>query len=164
MLDRQNETKSWRIAWHVKGDKVCAPRASTQNRLVVHYASWPSREMPSGTWLFSFQHVLLTWPFAGCPLASQSQVALFFTFLHQFHTLTHYIESHKHTGKWLKKYNQIWHRNKANNNIIENHSFVETDSDFLVWGWDETCEHQGWALHGSIPYEGFVDAKMNVTM
>ena len=52
--------------WHdmSKGDKVCAPRASTQNRLVVDYASWPShemsRKMTSGTRLFSFQHVLLT--------------------------------------------------------------------------------------------------------
>ena len=47
---------------------------------------------------------------------------MFFTVLYQLNTLTHYIESYKHIGKWLIKYNQIWHGIKANKNIIENHN------------------------------------------
>ena len=33
-------------------------------------------------------------------------------------------KSHKHTGNRLNKYNQIWHRIKANKNIAVNHNFT----------------------------------------
>ena len=47
---------------------------------------------------------------------SREQVANFIVFiiLHQTLTLNLYIKSHKHTGKRLIKYNQIWHGIKAN--------------------------------------------------
>ena len=47
-------------------------------------------------------------------VASKSRTSLFFTDLHQTFTLNPYIKSHRYTGKWLTKYNQIWHGIKAN--------------------------------------------------
>ena len=47
---------------------------------------------------------------------NREQVANFivFTILHQTLTLNPYIKSHKHIGKRLTEYNQIWHEIKAN--------------------------------------------------
>ena len=73
-------------------------RKAQLNRLAMHLVGWPSREMPSSTWPFNFQLVLLMWPFKGCPLASKYELS----FLHSSSpilTLNPYIESYKHTGK-----------------------------------------------------------------
>ena len=60
-------------------------------------------------------------------LSTREPVAnlIVFTILHITLTLNHYIKSHKHTWKMIEqKYNQIWHRIKANKNIVVNHNFT----------------------------------------
>ena len=48
------------------------------------------------------------------PIVIKSRTSLFFTSIHQALTLNLYIKYHKYIGKWLTKYNQIWHGIKAN--------------------------------------------------
>ena len=55
--------------------------------LVGHLAGWPSREITYEIhWLFSFWHMLLTWPFAGCTTREPSHEIIFLSNLHQLNT------------------------------------------------------------------------------
>ena len=71
--------------------------------LAGHLASWSGHKMScellSGTWLFCFQHVLVTWPFASCLLASQSQTS------RKVHCSSQFFTKHSHSTLTLNHTN-----------------------------------------------------------
>ena len=84
-----------------------------------------NREIQPNMRLFIFQHVILTWPFAGYSLSSQVFTKL------SYSTLT--LNPTKILGNDWAKYNQIWYKIKANKNIVVNHnSIVATKEGFVL--------------------------------
>ena len=82
--------------------------------------------------LFIFQHVILTWPFAGYPLASQSRTSLSSQVFTKLSHSTLTLNLTKILGNDWAKYNQIWYEINANKNIVVNHNFIVATKEGFV--------------------------------
>ena len=78
----------------------------------------------------NFSQVVHSW-------VNRKQVANFtvFTILHQTLILNPYIKSHKHTGKRLAEYNQIWHGIKANKIKLKDNFTISLFGYFMTKMW-----------------------------
>ena len=78
------------------------------------FVSRSTHEMHPGTWLFNFQHVLLTCPFCGNLSHKTALIFISCSILHQLNTKPNTIESHKIQGNNLMQLQYFLSRNKAN--------------------------------------------------
>ena len=96
----------------------------------MHLTGWPSREIPSGTWLFNIWYTLLLWLFVGCPLMSQCELF----FLHSFSPISHIQSLHwilQTYREMIEKIQSNLTPNKNQENIVRKLQSYRSDFDRL---------------------------------